>query len=206
MARASCEIEKHVNTAKPWEKVEDSIEAGTPHSAVDPQILSIRGLSVILDVDLARLFGVTPGALLQGVRRNRHRFPPDFLFQLTNQELVHLKSQSVISSLTRKHGGRRHRNWAFTEQGVAMLSSVLRSDTAVRVNIEIMRAFVRLRRAAVVSSQVMALVEDLSKRVDVHDAVITDIVESIRHLVDGPREGRTRPIGFTADIESSDSK
>ena len=87
-----------------------------------------------------------------------------------------------------------------------MLSSVLRSETAVRVNIEIMRAFVRLRRAALVSSQVMALVEDLSKRVDVHDAVITDIVESIRHLVDGPRGGRTRPIGFTADIESSDSK
>ena len=87
-----------------------------------------------------------------------------------------------------------------------MLSSVLRSETAVRVNIEIMRAFVRLRRAAVVSGQVMALVEDLSKRVDVQDAVITDIVESIRHLVDGRHEGRSRPIGFTADIEAPDIK
>lgn len=83
-----------------------------------------------------------------------------------------------------------------------MLSSVLRSDTAVRANIEIMRAFVRLRRAAIVSSQVMALVEDLSKRVDVHDAVITDIVESIRKMMETPEAKRARPIGFTADIEA----
>ena len=82
-----------------------------------------------------------------------------------------------------------------------MLSSVLRSDTAVRVNIEIMRAFVRLRRAAIVSEKVMALVEDLSKRVEVHDAVITDIVESIRQIVEGAGTSRTRPIGFTADLE-----
>jgi hypothetical protein len=99
------------------------------------------------------------------------------MFQLTNQEVTNLKSQSVISSSHKGHGGRRHRNWAFTERGVAMLSTVLRSDTAVRMNIEIMRAFVRLRRAAIVSSKAMALVEDLSKRVDIHDAVITDIVE-----------------------------
>lgn len=82
-----------------------------------------------------------------------------------------------------------------------MLSSVLRSQTAVRVNIEIMRAFVRLRRAALVSEQVMALVEDLSKRVEVHDVVITDIVESIRQIVEGPGASQSRPIGFTADLE-----
>jgi len=173
-------------------------------SAIDAQIHVIRGMSVILDVDLAALYGVAPGALLQAVRRNRNRFPPDFLFQLTNQELTNLKSQSVISSLHRGHGGRRHRNWAFTEQGVAMLSSVLRSETAVRVNIEIMRAFVRLRRAAIVSEKIMALVEDLSQRVDVHDAVITDIVESIRQIVDGRGSRRARPIGFTADLEDED--
>lgn len=169
----------------------------------DIRIVMVRGLSVILDVDLASLYAVTPGALLQAVRRNRNRFPPDFLFQLNNQELANLKSQSVISK-TAGRGGRRHRNWVFTEQGVAMLSSVLRSDTAVRVNIQIMRAFVRLRRAAIVSNQVMALVEDLSKRVDVHDAVITDIVESIRRMVETPGPGRGRPIGFTADLESED--
>ena len=171
--------------------------------AIDARIHVIRGLSVILDIDLAELYRVTPGALLQAVRRNRNRFPPDFLFQLTNQEFARLKSQSVISNATGR-GGRRHRNWAFTEQGLAMLSSVLRSDTAVRVNIEIMRAFVRLRRAAIVSEKVMALVEDLSERVEVHDAVITDIVESIRQIVEGPGASRTRPIGFTADLELDD--
>jgi len=158
----------------------------------------------MLDSDLANLYGVTPKVLLQGVRRNRNRFPADFMFQLTNQEVTNLRSQTVTSSLTRGYGGRRYQTYAFTEQGVAMLSSVLRSETAVRVNIEIMRAFVRLRRAAIVSGQVMALVEDLSKRVDVHDAVITDIVESIRQIVEGPGTGRARPIGFTADLDSED--
>lgn len=169
--------------------------------SIEQRIRVVRGISVLLDVDLAELYGVTPGALIQALRRNQKRFPDDFTFQLTIQELASLKSQSVISSLNKGRGGRRHRNWAFTEQGVAMLSSVLRSDTAVRVNIEIMRAFVRLRRAAIVSAQVITLVEDLSKRIDVHDAVITDIVESIRRIVDGPGASRARPIGFTADIE-----
>jgi hypothetical protein len=136
------------------------------------------------------------------VRRNRNRFPDDFMFQLTKQEVASLKSQSVISSFGAGRGGRRHRNWVFTEQGVATLSSVLRSDAAVRLNIEIMRAFVRLRRAAVVSAQVMALIEALSKRVDVHDSVIADIVESIRQIVEGYGAGRSRPIGFTADLET----
>jgi len=85
-----------------------------------------------------------------------------------------------------------------------MLSSVLRSDTAVRVNIEIMRAFVRLRRAAIASSQLMSFIEDLAKRVDTHDAVISDIVESIRQIVEPPTHGRARPIGFTADLEESE--
>ncbi len=141
----------------------------------------------MLDSDLAALYAVTVKALLQAVRRNRRRFPSDFMFPLTNQEVANLRSQIVTSKLTEKRGGRRYQVHAFTEQGVAMLSSVLRSETAVRVNIEIMRAFVRLRRAAIVSAQVMALVEDLSKRVDVHDAVITDIVESIRQMRDEVR-------------------
>jgi hypothetical protein len=158
----------------------------------------------MLDSDLAALYGVATGVLLQAVRRNRKRFPADFMFPLTDQEFTNLRSQIVISSLSRTYGGRRYRPWVFTEQGVAMLSSVLRSDTAVRVNIQIMRAFVRLRRAAVASDKVMALVEDLSKRVDVHDAVITDIVESIRQMVEAPDRGRSRPIGFTADLEPKD--
>jgi len=175
--------------------------AGEKIRSIEDRIAPVRGFNVLLDVELAELYGVTPGALLQAVRRNRKRFPRDFVFQLTNQELANLKSQSVISSLGAAHGGRRHRNWAFTEQGVAMLSSVLRSDTAVRVNIEIMRAFVRLRRAAIVSRQLMALIEDLSRRVDTHDVAITELVESIRELVTTPGKERSRPIGFTADIE-----
>ncbi len=171
-------------------------------TGIDVQIRIIRGLSVMLDFDLAHLYGVTTGGLLQAVRRNRKRFPSDFLFSLTAHEVTALRSQIVISKSTERRGGRRYQVHAFTEQGVAMLSSVLRSETAVRVNIEIMRAFVRLRRAALVSSQVMALVEDLSKRVDLHDAVITDIVESIRQLVEGKGNPRSRPIGFTADIDA----
>jgi hypothetical protein len=106
----------------------------------------------MLDFDLAVLYGVETRVLLQAVRRNHNRFPCDFMFQLSNQELTNLRSQIVISSLAREHGGRRYLPLAFTEQGVAMLSSVLRSTTAVSANIEIMRAFVRMRRAALMSS------------------------------------------------------
>src|SRR6478736_3242309 len=95
---------------------------------LETRILSIRGLSVLLDADLATLYGVTASALLQAVRRNAGRFPADFMFQLADQEVTNLKSQTVISSLGSGHGGRRSRPYAFTEQGVAMLSSVLRSD------------------------------------------------------------------------------
>jgi hypothetical protein len=175
-------------------------------TGIDAQIHLIRGVSVILDSDLASLYGVSVKVLLQAVRRNRKRFPDDFMFSLSTHEVTRLRSQIVTSKITEGRGGRRYQVHAFTEEGVAMLSSVLRSETAVRVNIEIMRAFVRLRRAAIVSSQVMALVEDLSKRVDLHDAVITDIVESIRQLVEGPGSARSRPIGFTADIEVADIK
>jgi ORF6N domain-containing protein len=161
-----------------------------PPATIDTQIHVIRGVSVMLDSDLASLYGVPVKALLQAVRRNRKRFPRDFLFPVLGQDLTRLRSQIVTSNDAEGRGGRRYQIYAFTEQGVAMLSSVLRSET-----------FVRLRRAALVSTQVMALVEDLSKRVEVHDAVITDIVESIRQMVEAPKRGRSRPIGFTADLE-----
>lgn len=99
-------------------------------------------------------------------------------------------------------GGRRYTRYAFTEQGVAMLSSVLRSATAVQVNISIMRAFVRLRRASLVSGELMKLIEDLSKRVESHDLVIGELVEAIRQLAASPPKERTRPIGFTADLDA----
>jgi ORF6N domain len=173
-------------------------------TALEERILSIRGVSVLLDTDLALLYGVTPGALMQAVRRNAERFPADFVFQLGNQEVAALKSQTVISKPRPGRGGRRSSPYAFTEQGVAMLSSVLRSSTAVQVNIEIMRAFVRLRRAALVSGELMKLVDDLSKRVDTHDSVIGDLVDAIRQLASTPAKEKSRPIGFTADLEAAD--
>ena len=170
----------------------------TSLGALESRIHAIRGVSVLLDTDLAGLYGVTPGALMQAVRRNLERFPADFMFQLTNQEVMNLKSQSVISSLRPGHGGRRARPYAFTEQGVAMLSSVLRSETAVQVNIEIMRAFVRLRRAAILSSELVKLIHDLSSKVDTHDQVIKDLVTTIQNMIEAPPEPGRRGIGFTA--------
>jgi DNA-binding PadR family transcriptional regulator len=124
------------------------------------------------------------------------------VFQLTDQEVESLKSQFVISNERKGRGGRRSNPYAFTEQGVAMLSSVLRSDTAARVNIEIMRAFVRLRRASLVSGELMKLIEDLSDRVDSHDQAIGELVEAIRQLATDPPRERSRPIGFTADLDA----
>jgi hypothetical protein len=121
---------------------------------------------VLLDADLAVLYGVSTKALLQAVRRNPDRFPDDFFFSLTDQEVDVLRSQSVTSKPGDGRGGRRFTHYAFTEQGVAMLSSVLRGETAVQVNIANMRAFVRLRRASLISGELMQLIEDLSERVD----------------------------------------
>lgn len=165
---------------------------------LESRIHTIRGLSVLLDTDLAELYGVSPGALMQAVRRNGGRFPIDFMFQLENQEVMNLKSQSVISSLRSGHGGRRTRPYAFTEQGVAMLSSVLRSETAVQVNIEIMRAFVRLRRAAVISGELVKAIDDLSTKVATHDQAIKKLVASIRLMMEAPPEPPRREIGFTS--------
>lgn len=167
-------------------------------SPVENRIQTLRGQAVLLDEDIAALYGVATRVLGQAVRRNRTRFPPDFMFQLSNQEVINLRSQSVISSLGPNYGGRRYRPYAFTEQGVAMLSSVLHSPTAIAVNIEIIRAFVRLRRASVVSQQLMSVVNELAKRVDIHDGAIKNLIDSITRLVAAP-PGKKRPIGFTAD-------
>ena len=164
-------------------------------AAIEERILTLRGQKVLLDSDLAALYGVSTKVFLQAVRRNRLRFPIDFTFQLTIQEVTNLRSQFVTSSLRPAHGGRRFRPYAFTEQGVAMLSSVLRSRAAIAVNIEIMRAFVRLRRAALLSQQVVGLIAELSRRVDDHDAAIKDLVETIQALIAPPKQSR-RAIGF----------
>jgi ATP-dependent Clp protease ATP-binding subunit ClpA len=149
----------------------------------------------MLDSDLAALYAVSTGALIQAVKRNAGRFPPDFMFQLTEQELRDLRSQSVISKPRPGRGGRRSPPYAFSEQGVAMLSSVLRSERAITVNIAIMRAFVRLRELASSNAQLRRKLDDLERRVGGHDQAIQSIVRAIRDLA-APAPATKRRIGF----------
>jgi len=174
----------------------------TPHDlatgTLDPRIHHIRGVKVMLDADLAELYGVTTGALMQAVHRNAERFPPDFMFPLSEREVSILLSQTVISS---GHGGRRNTPHAFTEQGVAMLSGILRSSRAVRVNIEIMRAFVRMR-------QMIALVSDLALRLgemeERYDEQFRGVFQAIRELMTPPDPAPRRPIGFRPEGTTRD--
>ena len=156
-----------------------------PLRRIEQAILVIRGQRVMLSLDLAALYDVEPGALVQAVKRNAERFPDDFVFQLTPDEHRILKSQSVISSW----GGRRHPPYAFTEQGVAMLSSVLRSKRAVQVNVEIIRAFVRLRRILAENAGLAQRLDDLEKKYDIQFKVVFD---AIRKLMQPPEPKRRR--------------
>jgi hypothetical protein len=160
-----------------------------PVERVENRILLIRGQRVILSTDLAELYAVEARVLVQAVKRNIDRFPQDFMFQLSREEFTHLKSQIVISSWG---GLRRAAPYAFTEQGVAMLSSVLRSKQAVQVNIEIMRAFVRLRRILTSHADLARKFNALEKKYDVQFMVVFD---AIRQLMT-PSEPKRRPIGF----------
>lgn len=171
-----------------------------PADRIATRILLVRGYKIMLDADLADLYGVPTRALVQAVKRNRRRFPPDFMFQLTQQELAILKSQTVTSSSTGvgQWGGRRKPLHAFTEQGVAMLSSVLRSARAIAVNIAIMRAFVRLREMVAANAELAVRLEELERRVSGHDEAITSIVRVIRELAAPPEPKPRRRIGFVS--------
>jgi hypothetical protein len=155
---------------------------------LEQQILFLRGQKVMLSTDLAKLYEVEPRVLNQAVKRSLERFPEDFMFQLTQGEFANLKSQSVISSW----GGSRAQPYAFTEQGVAMLSSVLNSPRAILVNIAIMRAFVKLR-------EILASHQDLAKKLDSmerkYDAKFKVVFDAIRELMQPPSKPRPR-IGF----------
>lgn len=160
-----------------------------PVNRIERAILLIRRQKVILDADLATLYGVETRVLVQAVKRNLERFPEDFMFQLSSEEFTILRSQSVTSS---NWGGRRYPPYAFTEQGVAMLSSVLRSPRAIQVNIEIMRAFIRLR-------QMLASHAELARKLDTlenkYDAQFKEVFDAIRQLM-APSEPKRRAIGF----------
>ena len=164
-----------------------------PTERIEQAILLFRGEKVILDADLAKMYGVETKALTRAVRRNLGRFPGDFMFQLTEGEFADLRRQSGTSS---QWGGRRYPPYGFTEQGVAMLSSVLHSERAAGVNVEIMRAFVRLRR-------MLATHEDLARKMAAlerkYDAQFKVVFDAIRHLMAPLPEPPRKKIGFQSE-------
>ena len=174
--------------------------SGIPPERIERRILLIRGQKVMLDADLADLYGVATRRLNEQVRRNIDRFPADFMFQLTREEFEEMRShfghaglRSQIATSNAERGGRRYRPYAFTEQGVAMLSSVLRSPRAVQVNIAIMRAFVKLR-------EILGSHRDLARRLDEmeskYDAQFKAVFDAIRELMTPPEKPR-KQIGFS---------
>jgi hypothetical protein len=159
---------------------------------IEQSILQLRGHRVMLDTDLAALYGIETKALVRAVKRNADRFPEDFMFQLNPQEFDNLRRQIGTSS---SWGGRRHAPYAFTEQGVAMLSSVLRSKRAVQVNVEIMRAFVRLRRILADNAGLARRLDELEKKYDVQFKAVFDAIRSLMQ----PPEPKKKRIGFITD-------
>lgn len=158
---------------------------------IDSKILLIRGRKVMLSHDLAELYGVATFNLNKAVKRNLDRFPEDFMFKLASEEAKNLIFQFGISSW----GGHRIVPYAFTEQGVAMLSSVLRSKRAIRVNIEIMRAFARLKEMLSTHKEFARKLEDLEKKLGTHDTQIKAVFDVIRQLMTEPQKPKRR-IGF----------
>jgi hypothetical protein len=161
-----------------------------PLERIERKILLIRDHKIMLDADLAELYGVPTGVLVRQVKRNPKRFPRDFCFQLTAAEWEVLRCQSGIS---KGRGGRRYAPYAFSEQGVAMLSSVLNSTQAIEVNVQIMRAFVTLREMLSTHKDLAQKLAELEKKYDHHFAVVFD---AIRKLMEPPPVSKKRPIGF----------
>ena len=164
---------------------------------IDALIHVIRSDRVMLDEDLATLYGVETKVLNLAVRRNRRRFPADFMFQLTREEMAGLRFQIETSKTGR--GGRRYLPYVFTEQGVAMLSSVLRSERAVTVNILIMRTFVQLRRTLSETTELGHRVGALESQIGVHGAALADVLQALRAL-ERPTPQKGREIGFRPKV------
>jgi hypothetical protein len=163
------------------------------------KIYFLRGKKVMLDKDLAELYGVTTFRLNEQVKRNKKRFPPDFRFQLSKKEFKNLISQFAISSW----GGTRKAPYAFTEQGVAMLSSVLNSERAVQVNIQIIRVFTKLRNVLAAHKELRRKIEDIARmygtKLQEHDGLIADIFRVLNRLIEPPERPKKKKFGFLAD-------
>ncbi len=162
-------------------------------SAVESRILFLRHQRVILDADIAELYGVPVRVLNKQIKRNRQRFPSDFVFRLTAREHENLRSQTVISSGA--HGGRRYSPYAFTEHGAIMAATVLNSERAVEMSVFVVRAFVRLREMLATNRKLAGKIYELENRLDTHDSTIQDLIEAIKELMTPPDPPRKR-IGF----------
>lgn len=165
-----------------------------PIERIAEKIYLIRDQKVMLDSDLAELYGITTGNLNKAVKRNIRRFPNDFMFQLVQDEYEALLFQTGIAKDGR--GGRRTPPFVFTEQGVAMLSSVLHTDRAIDINVSIMRAFVRLR-------EILATHKDVAQKIEEHDKQIANLYKHVEHLLKLP-EKKKNPIGFMRDMLDED--
>jgi len=161
---------------------------------VQSKIPFMRGQKVILDSDLAGLYGVPTKRLNEQVKRNQERFPPDFMFQLTIEEVDDLRSQ--IATSNEGAGGRRYKPYVFSEYGAIMAASVLNSERAVQASIYVVRAFVKLRQMLAPYKELMGKLDQLEKKLKTHDKQIVSIVEVIKLLMPPPEEKRKKPFGF----------
>jgi hypothetical protein len=182
------------------------------HGPLEPLILVVRNQRVILDADLARLYGVTTKAFNQAVKRNADRFPEDFAFQPTEAVLKNLRTQIVTSSseviesvqtrqnwsqsATNSHGGRRYRPWAFTEHGAVMAANILRSKRAVQMSVFVVRAFVRLREHVAANQAILKRLAEIDRTLLQHDTALLDLYEKLLPLLQPPPDLPKRRIGF----------
>src|SRR5437667_3837463 len=162
-------------------------------ASIESAIYLLRGQRVMLDSDLAAIYGTSTMRLNEQFKRNRKRFPDDFASVLTREEFTNLISQDAIS---RSHGGRRSLPVAFTEHGAIMLASVLSCDVAVQASVRVVRAFVRLREMVAANAQLASKLEELEHRLDSHDEAIVDLFATLKRLLEPPEPPKRREIGF----------
>jgi phage regulator Rha-like protein len=176
-----------------------------PTARITQAILVLRGHKVLLDADLAALYGVTTKRFNEQVRRNRDRFPADFMFQLTDQELRNLRSQIATSSSSSAWGGRRYPPYAFTEHGALMAATILNTPRAIEVSVYVVRAFVQLREVLATHKELAQRLEQLEAKIErklaTHDQALGDIITAIRELMAPPEPTPKRPIGFVTPKE-----
>ena len=175
---------------------------GLAVAALARRIHIIRGHKVMLDADLAELYGVPTKALNQAVKRIAERFPADFMFQLSGDESLALRSQTVTSNASAR-GGRRYAPRAFTEHGALMAATVLNSARAVEMSVFVVRAFVQLREFLAAHRELAAKLDELERKLSTHDQAIAGLIDAIRQLTATPPR-KSRPIGFTADLNKKD--